>query len=388
MIDRPLTFTEAIGYLLDKEQLPAEWDAATWRAQEVDFRTQAYFISRMENARFVDRTQTLLFDYLAKVLETVTTPDGEKTTALSVSDRSHFVELARRFMIQEGMAKPEEFAGVNQKDVSDIRSLARLNLIFDTTVRSAYGFGQWKQGMQPAVLRAFPAARLIRERGVAVPRPRHQANLGEVRLKTDLPWWADFHNAREIGGFGVPWGPYGFNSGVNQEDVPRAEAKALGLDVSKIKPANGKLTDGTQASTRGMDPDLKRKLLEELRRGPKPRDPEEAARQAAAETRREMLRRGLGEAERHGDFAKVAEYQRAIAELPRRELIVREINDAIAIGNFARLTNGNFQPEALPGSADWYAELEEWLRSNGEDASPDAVDAYAREIARQKGITL
>jgi hypothetical protein len=34
-------------------------------------------------------------------------------------------------MISEGMAKHEEFASVNQKDVTDIRSLARLRLIFD-----------------------------------------------------------------------------------------------------------------------------------------------------------------------------------------------------------------------------------------------------------------
>jgi len=383
-----MPFEEAIRFLLDKEQLPAEWDARTWSAQEGDFRTQAFFSANVENARFLDRSQTLLFDYLAKVRETVITPNGEKTTALSVADRSHFVKLMRDFMIAEGMAKPEEFKDVDQKDVTDIRSLARLNLIFDTNVRSAYGFGQWKQGMQPAVLRAFPAARLIRERGVAVPRPRHQANLGEVRLKTDLPWWADYQNARDIGGFGVPWGPYGFNSGVNQEDVSRAEAKVLGLDVSKVKPTDGKLTDGTQASTRKMDPDLKRKLLEELRKGPKPRDPEDVARQAAAETRREMLRRGMGEAERRGDVAKVAEYQKAIADLPQRGLIVREVGDAITIANVSRITNDTFQSEELPGSADWYAELEEWLRSTGADATPDAVDAYAKEIARQRGIIL
>lgn len=388
MIDQPMPFGEAIGFLLKKEQLPAEWDSKTWAAQEGDFRSQAFFSAKVENARFLDRAQTLLFDYMAKVREDVIGPDGKKTTALSVADRSHFVQLMRDFMIAEGMAKPEDFSKVNQKDVTDIRSIARLNLIFDTNVRSAYGFGQWKQGMQPAVLRAFPAARLIRERGVAVPRPRHQANLGEVRLKTDLPWWADFQNARDIGGFGVPWGPYGFNSGANQEDVPRAEAKALGLDVSKVKPADGKLTDGTQASTRKMDPDLKRKLLEELRKGPKPRDPEEVARQAAAETRREMLRRGMGDAERAGDYAKVTKYQQAIAELPQRGLVVREDGDTISLGGAAKPATDTFQPEALPGSADWYAELEEWLRSSGQDSSPDAVDSYAKEIARQRGITL
>ena len=42
------------------------------------------------------------------------------------------------------------------------------------------------------------------------------------------------------------------------------------------------LNESLAASVRGMDPEVKRKLLEELRGGPKPRTPEEAAREAAA----------------------------------------------------------------------------------------------------------
>lgn len=103
-------------------------------------------------------------------------------------------------MIAEGIAAEGEFVGVNQKDVTDVRSVARLRLIFDTNVRQAYGYWEWKQGMEPAVQEAFPTARLVRVRGVKVARPRHQANLGEVNLKADPPW-AEFHNARDIGGF-------------------------------------------------------------------------------------------------------------------------------------------------------------------------------------------
>ena len=388
MITQPMPFEEAIRYLLDKEQLPAEWNSATWREQESDFRTQAFFVSRVENARFVDRAQTLVFDYLAKVRETVTTPEGERTTALSVADRFHFVKLMRDFMIAEGMAKPEEFKDVDQKDVADIRSLARLNLIFDTNVRSAYGYGQWKQGMEPAVLRAFPAARLIRDRGVKVPRPRHQAHLGDVRLKTDLPWWANYQNAKSIGGFEVPWGPYGFNSGVTQEDVSRKEARALGLPVDKVPTAETPpITAGTKASTKKMDPALKKKLIRELRNGPKARSPEEAAREAAANARRTALNRGLEEAVQRGDADNVERYREALSALPSPRLDVADNGDEIALRTRPASVDA-FQPEALPGSADWYAELEEWLRSNGEDASPEAVDAYAREIARQRGITL
>lgn len=330
MITKPLPFEEAIGFLLDKEQLPAEWDAADWSAQEADFRTKAFFSAKVENARFLDRAQGLLFDYLAKVRDNVTTPDGIKTTALRVGGREHFVKLMREFMVAEGMAKDEEFKYMNQKDVEQIGSMSRLRLMFDTTVRQSYGYGQWKQGMKPEVLRAFPAARLVRDMGVMTPRPRHQSNLGEVRLKTDKRW-ATYHNDPLIGGFGVPWGPYGFNSGVTQEDVPRIVAERLGLNVpSEPEEPEVSINDGLRASIRKIDPALRAQLLAELRGGPKPRDPEEAARKAAAEVRKEMLNRGLTEAITRGNQPRIDQYRKAIAELPVTGLTVVEAPNIIA----------------------------------------------------------
>lgn len=334
MITRPLPFAEAISFLLDKEQLPADWDAAAWQAQEPDFQTKAFFSSNVESARFLDRAQGWIFDHMAGVRETITQPDGTVVTALQTGGREHFVERMRAFMLAEGMAKQEDLKDVNQKDVTDIRSMARLRLIFDTNVRQAYGYGQWKQGMTPAALKAFPAARLIRDRGVQEPRPRHQANLGEVLLKTD-PRWADYHNARDIGGFGVPWGPYGFNSGVTQEDVSESEARELGINPPQQTPKEKKIDDDLWASVRNIDPAIKRKLIAELEAGPKPRDIREVARAAAADTRRIMLDRGLARAEASRDPAKAARYQAAIAELPSRRLTVRDDGDMIALLPFA-----------------------------------------------------
>ena len=263
-----MPFEEALRFLLEKDPNPSEWSAADWAAEKPAVRVRSFISSRVESARFLDRAQGMIFDYLAKVREEVTTPEGEKTTALRVGGREDFVMLMRRFMIEEGMAEPEEFQSVNQKDVEDLRSVSRLRLIFDTNVRQAYGYGQWKQGIKPAVRRAFPAARLVRMRGVLEPRPRHAAHEGEVRLKTDLDWWARYQNDQRIGGFGVPWGPYGFHSGMGQEDVSRAEAKRLGLPVDSEeataeRPLPG-YNQGLKASVRGMDPETKRKLLEEL----------------------------------------------------------------------------------------------------------------------------
>lgn len=337
MITDPIPFAEAISFLLNKEDLPAEWKASDWNDQEADFRNRAFWSSRVENARFLDRSHGFLFDYMAKVRETIVQPDGTVVTALQIGGREQFVKRMRDFMIAEGMAAPGEFVNVDQKDITDIRSVARLRLIFDTNVRQAYGYGQWKQGMKPAVLTAFPAARLIRERGVKDPRPRHQNNLGEVRLKTD-PRWAEFHNAREIGGFGVPWGPYGFQSGVTQEDVSRREAIKMGLTVPDAQETpETTINTGLSASMAKMQPDIKAKLLEELRTKRESRPGSaieragEAGRRSGENARREMLSRGLADAEARGDAAKAQKYRKAFAELPEGGLRIVEDADRIML---------------------------------------------------------
>lgn len=325
---KPLPFEEALKFFTEKEQLPAGWDSAAWQSQEASFRNRAFWSARVANARLIDRLQTLLFDFMAQVRDDVTLPDGTRTTVLRVGDRSDFVKQMREFMIEEGIAELDDFADVNQQDVQDIRSLSRLNLIFDTNTRQAYGYGQWVQGMTPAARRAFPAARLVRERGVIEPRDRHQSNLGEVRLKTD-PWWAEYINAPDIGGFGVPWGPYGFNSGVNQEDVSRREADRLGLHDTGQEIETQGINEGLSASTKGMDPSVKSELLKELRSRRAPRDPGEAAREAAARARRNALTRGLENAQRNGEGDKAMEFQRALDAMPSSGFTVRDEGERI-----------------------------------------------------------
>lgn len=328
-----MEFKEAIGSLLDKDQVPASWDSAHWALMEPEARIRAFFSAKVENARFLDRAQGLLFDYMAKVRDDITTTDGDKTRALRVAGREHFVKLMREFMITEGMAQPDEFKDMPQADVQRLGSMARLRLIFDTNVRQAYGYGQWKQGMEPDALKAFPAARLVRRRGVMEARPRHAANIGEVRAKTDMYWWASYQNSPEIGGFGVPWGPFGFNSGTDQQNVSREEAEKLGVHLPPSPPDLPGLNDGLQASTKRMDPALKAKLLAELRSGPKLTDPREAGKEAAAQVRREMLNRGLTESLGKGNAAMVEKYREALAKLPQtgNGFAVHEDGDKITL---------------------------------------------------------
>lgn len=268
MIEKPMFFEEAIRFLLEKDPNPAEWDSSEWAMERPSVRVKSFFSAKVENARFLDRAQGFLFDFMAGTTEKVISPEGVESIALRAGGRAEFIRSMRAFMVKEGMAAPEEFAAVNQNDLKDIRSVARLNLIFDTNVRSAYGYGNWMQGMKPAVRYRFPAARFIRTRGVMIPRLRHANSEGMVRLKTDRAWWAGYQNDPLIGGFGVPWPPYGFNSGMDQQDVSREEAKRLGLKVDRhpveqVEDLPG-LADTNTASVKKMDPAIKAKLLAEI----------------------------------------------------------------------------------------------------------------------------
>lgn len=287
MITRPRTFKEAIEFILGKQEVPSdEWDADLWRGEEREVALRAFFSSRVENARFLDRARSFLFDTLAGTTEKVVGPDGVERIALRGGDRATFVRRMREFMIREGMVSgEEEFFRVNDRDVRDIRSERRLRLIYDTNMRQAYGYGQWKQGQTPAILRRFPAQRFVRDREVFIERPRHAKHEGDVRLKSDEEYWADYQNDPAIGGFGVPWPPFGFGSGMGVRDVSREEARELGLQVDEPQPVPEKgLNTGLSASVKKMDSDLKKKLIAELR-GFKAKDAGEAGRQAALRVR-------------------------------------------------------------------------------------------------------
>ena len=257
MIKKALKFLDAIAFIVNKIIVPDdEWDEQEWADEEYEVETRAFFSSRVENARFLDRAKGFLGDRIQNITEE--TPGG---TALKAGGRADFVRDMREFMVKEGMAKEDEFR--DAEGVTDIRSEARLKLIYDTNLRQAYGYGNWKQGQHPAILKRYPAQRFRRSFKVTTPRPLHVENDGEVRLKSDIAFWLDMNN-EEIGGFSVPWGPWGFNSGMGVEDVSKEDAVKVGLQVNGIEPTKGELNDNLTYSTKTMDDDVKAKLRKEL----------------------------------------------------------------------------------------------------------------------------
>lgn len=258
----PLPFTEALDKLRQRIPTGRPWSSATWQAQQSDVRERAFFSAKVENALFLQRAKVFIDNFLSRNLD--------EQGMLKSGSMAQFVREMRRFAIREGMGKtgiPED--AVDEGDITDIRSEARLRLIFRTNTATSYGYGSWKQGTEPGVLEAFPAAKVVRNPGATVKRPRHVAEEGSIRLKTDYEFWSNWMNAPEIGGFQTPWPPYGFNSYIDQQDVSRQEAISLGL-LRPSKPMKGGkkakpgLNEKLKVSVAGLDPALREQLKAEL----------------------------------------------------------------------------------------------------------------------------
>lgn len=252
---RPIPFREAVQKLGQRTVVGSGLDTAGWRSVPLAIRERSLWSSKIEDTRFLQSVHDALTDFLTGARETITLPDGTTTTALKVGSKADFVRqlrpLAQRYGLDQ-LVDPDDRGGLK-----DITSQRRLELIFDTQTQMANSYGDWLQGMNPDVLDEFPAWRFIREVDVRTPRPIHQQNEGVVRLKTDQEFWLAM-NSPQIGGFGVPWGPWGFNSGMGVEDVDRSEAESLGLLAAGegVEPTVQKFNDHLQASVRDLDPNL------------------------------------------------------------------------------------------------------------------------------------
>ncbi len=271
MLDVSQPFVEAVSFLSGKVPKGSPYSSAQWTAQGADVTTKAFFSAGIENTRFLERSQSLLDDFLTKSVEDVTNDAGVTSKRLKVGSRADFVRKVREFQISEGMAKESDFKGT-QTDIKNITKLSRLQLIFDTNVRQGFGYGRWLQGMNPAVLDAFPAARFVRLPGSVMKRPRHAESEGEVRLKTDTAYWADYQNDPAIGGLGVPWPPFGWNSNMTTRDVTRKVAEGLGL-VKKgervTDPTPSHVTDDVQADLTDVDPAIVEQFIDYIKPAPR-----------------------------------------------------------------------------------------------------------------------
>ena len=216
-----LSLTDIINALTGKGVTPSWFRSREWATVDPAIRNRSFFSATIGSAKVLNKMRSMLLDWQEGATEQ--TPGG---IAYKEVGLAKFRERAAEFLIQEGLAKEDDYA---DQSIKNVISNARLQLIYNTNLEQAATFAEWQSRMRdPEALNRKPAARFFRRSGAIMQRPRHTAAEGDVRRYDDFAYWT-FQNGNDIGGFDVPWGPYGFNSYMVQEPVSRAEAERLGL---------------------------------------------------------------------------------------------------------------------------------------------------------------
>ena len=264
---------DKIRELSEKKIAPSWFRSREWYTVEPAIRRRSFFSATIQSAKVLTRMQTYLIDWMTNSTEQVTNPTtGAVETVYKINGLAEFRERMTTLMVSEGLVEPDQ---VPDQRITNVVSNSRLALIFNTNREQSTTFARWQRNMSnPDWLRRFPAARFLRRPGAVDPRPLHVANEGQVR-KWDDPFWLEMNNAA-IGGFEVPWGPYGFNSYMVQDPVTRAEAEALKVirkgeiakppDVSYLGVDLGQqFNAGLEANIDDVTPEIRRQAEDDIR---------------------------------------------------------------------------------------------------------------------------
>lgn len=263
-------YLDALRALLRRKAAPSTFKSADWQAVAPAIRQRSFFSATVTSAKVLNRMRNMLLDWQAGATETVTNPTtGAEETVYKVNGLAEFRSRAATLLVSEGLATPADFKNTR---IDNVVSNARLQLIFTTNTEQAATFADWSMRVtDQRTLNRWPAARFFRRPGAVTFRDRHVAAEGEVRRYDDFAYWL-FQNAADIGGFDVPWGPFGFNSYMVQEPVGRAEAEKLGLvrpgevlvppDLTRFGVSlPARLNSGVEATVDDLPPDLRREAV-------------------------------------------------------------------------------------------------------------------------------
>ena len=216
-------FLQAVENLSRRKVTPSWFRWREWSAMAPAIRNRSFFSATVTSARVLNKMRNMLLDWQADATEEIVDVNtGEIVTAYKETGLAKFRERSAEFLIQEGLATPADYKDTK---ITNVVSNARLQLIYNTNLEQASTFAQWQGRMRNEDwLNLNPAARFVRRPGARIKRQRHVEAEGDVRRWDDFAYW-QFQNAADIGGFDVPWGPFGFNSYMIQEPVKRAEAE-------------------------------------------------------------------------------------------------------------------------------------------------------------------
>lgn len=233
----PQPLTDVIDKLDAKTPIGSAMRTAEWERVPQGLRDGAFFSAGVTHTQFLARQQQAVTDIIARAKET--NAAGESMWKM---DRGQFVKQLRQMGEALGVQHPTgREGGIKERDITDPLSIARLNLVVNTQLELAYGYGQYVTAMDEDVLQEWPAWELVRITPRKAPRDwdkrwleaaeavgwagvsREAWSQGrKIALKTS-PIWI------KLSRFGNPHMPLDFNSGMGVEEVDRDTAESLGL---------------------------------------------------------------------------------------------------------------------------------------------------------------
>lgn len=256
--DRPVPFAQALEYHTVKAILPTSLDSAQLSEIQASLRTRALVSSRVANATLLQEYH----DVIGELLDPATgagIPQG-------------------RLRIKKLLDKME-YHPEKPGTIEDLGSDQRINLVIDTNLQMAQGYGNFVEANDPDILFMWPAQEFMRLESREEPRdwPARWIKAGGsffkgrgsypqgrmIALKTDDIWVA-------LSIFDLPYPPFDFNSGMGLRDISRKESIRLGLldvgdevEPQPLEPFN----EGMEMSVAGLADEFLSSLLESLGEG-------------------------------------------------------------------------------------------------------------------------
>lgn len=192
---------------------PSSRTSAEWATVSAAVRNNAFFSACIEDERLLSALQKLV----DQAVENGWSVGSFIDEALQELDKIALDPEARQ---------NEEF----EENLKTLYNSERLRLIYLTQMQLSNGYRLFCEAFDPYKLNVYPAWKFHRQPGAKEQnkRPDHVQHQGEIRLKTDIEYWLA-RNRSEIGGFGNPYGPWGFNSWMRELPVDREKAEKIGL---------------------------------------------------------------------------------------------------------------------------------------------------------------
>lgn len=226
LFSKPIKFAEALASRRVKKLLPTAADSAQLAKLAPEIRERSMFMAQVNHAGMVAKTHGTIGGVLGDGVEMFDPNTARAELKLYLKSTGYDPENP-----------PKGFAPAKPGSLQDISSDGRLNLVIDTNLKMAHGYGQFEKANDPDLLDAFPCQELYRlesrkeerawrERWVQAGGKLYGSTARMIATKDDPVWTA-------ISAFNLPYPPFDYNSGMWVEEIDRAEAETLGA----IKPS-------------------------------------------------------------------------------------------------------------------------------------------------------